>query len=267
MQGLCKGKKSVIIIKVIILNLNHRFLLMFFLLFLSLFLVILYLLMPQTDPLTYPTVEFHEAYSRLPNLTLNSSAYFGRERDIILESYRNPLHRDAVIAFFGEITGSLEVAELILTNASYFNVPPALAFSLCAEESSFHIRAFNRNTNGTVDRGLFQLNSASFPHLSVEEFYDPKINVRYGISYLRMCLDVGGTEVAALAMYNAGVTRVRSHGTPNHTLNHISRILRRERRIQEQFIAFYIQLNHEEIYEEPPRVPFRLGILYPLGWR
>ena len=135
------------------------------------------------------------------------------------------------------------MAEAILYNAALHDVPPALAFALCAEESSYNPRAFNRNWNGTVDRGLFQLNSGTFRELSVEEFYDININSWHGLMYLRRALNTAGTDVAALALYNAGPHNVSSAGTPKSTLDYISRILRRQRRIEELFIIEYIRFT------------------------
>ena len=191
-------------------------------------------------------------------------------QDLILNSYRDPEFQDYVVAFFRNKIGSYDIAKVILTNACAFDIPPALAFALCAEESNFHPRAFNRNRNGTVDRGLFQLNSSSFPDLTLDEFYDIEVNARHGIAYLRWCLDTAGTEVAALAMYNAGPARVRSAGTPESTLNYVSRILGRQRNMEEQFMAKYARIVQERIDRagigEPIEpAPFRLSLLAPLG--
>ena len=189
--------------------------------------------------------------------------------DLIITAYRDPDLREEVVAFFEELTGSYEIAEVILANAHVLEIPPALAFSLCAEESAYKVRAFNRNQNNTVDRGLFQLNSASFPKLEPEDFFDPIVNTWHGLSYLRWCLDTAGTDVAGLAMYNAGVTRVRAAGTPKTTLDYISRILDRQRKIEERFIAEYVRLvdREDEIIEivEETKPPFRLSLLKPLG--
>jgi hypothetical protein len=191
------------------------------------------------------------------------------DQDLIITAYRDPELREEVLAFFEELTGSYEVAEVILANAHVFEIPPALAFSLCAEESAYKVRAYNRNQNNTVDRGLFQLNSASFPKLEPEDFFDPIVNTWHGLSYLRWCLDTAGTDVAGLAMYNAGVTRVRQVGTPKTTLDYISRILDRQRKIEEHFIAEYVRLvDREDIIVEAVeeiKTPFRLSLLKPLG--
>ena len=188
--------------------------------------------------------------------------------DFILASYRDPALLEWVTAFFRDLCGSREIAELILSNAAEFGVSPSLAFSLSWEESRYNTRAFNRNRNNTVDRGLFQLNSASFPNLEEEDFYDPGINTRYGIAHLRWCLDNAGTEVAALAMYNAGHHRIHSGGTPRSTLDYVSRILRRQHKIEELFLDEYIRFTEERLNaEKRGRPSFRLSLLTPLGRR
>lgn len=156
--------------------------------------------------------------------------------DPILERYRDPEYTEWVIDFFTSICSNREIAQAILVNTDRFNVPPALAFALSWEESRFNPRAINRaNRDGSIDRGLFQLNNRSFPNLEIYVFYDIEINARYGVGHLRHCLNIGGTEVSALAMYNAGAGRVRSTGAPFVTLNYISRILENRQRIESHF--------------------------------
>jgi hypothetical protein len=213
-----------------------------------------------------------------PFLTMNIEAMnieamnIAEEQDLILSSYRDEAFREDVLVFFEDMTGSREIAEAILSNASDCNVPVALAFSLCAEESGFNPRALNRNNNETIDRGLFQLNNASFPKLQIEDFYDTDVNVRYGISHLRWCLNSAGTEIAALAIYNAGAARVHSAGTPKSTLDYVSRILKRQRKIEESFAEYYYRIVEErntsiELAEEKEKVFFRFSLLAPLGGR
>jgi predicted small lipoprotein YifL len=194
----------------------------------------------------------------------------GEGPDMILELYRNEVFRERVEDFFGGLAGSRELAQAVLANAALFDIPPALAFSLCWEESRYNPRAVNRkNRNLTVDRGLFQLNNASFPQLKEEQFFNPELNSRYGLSHLRWCLDTAGTEVAGLAMYNAGTGRVRSGGTPKMTLDYISRILDREREIEGFFLAEYERITRIEAEEETPleKAGIRLSLLSPLGRR
>jgi soluble lytic murein transglycosylase-like protein len=196
--------------------------------------------------------------------------------DKILKAYRDPAEQDSVTAFFGEIVHSPEVARTILVNADVFNIPPSLAFALCWEESRFKVRATNqKNRNGSTDRGLFQLNDKSFPHLSEKDFFDPRISSHYGLSHLRWCLDSGGSLVAGLAMYNAGTNRVSAGGTPKLTLDYVSNILNTKERIEALFeehqpkpseLVLAVQEDEPEPEEqriEPARKP-RLALLSPL---
>jgi hypothetical protein len=165
-------------------------------------------------------------------------------QDTILEYFSNPEFSQWVLEFFSNICINQDVVLAILDNSKAFDVPPALAFAVSWEESRLNPSAINHhNRDGSVDRGLFQLNSRSFPNLEVANFFDIKINAYYGVAHLRYCLDTGLSEVSALAMYNAGTGRVRNTGAPEVTLNYISRILENKSRIESQFLA---QLIKEE---------------------
>jgi hypothetical protein len=201
---------------------------------------------------------------------------FPAGEDKIFKAYRDPADRDYVTAFFGDIAHSQELARIILANADIFNIPPSLAFALCWEESRFKIRAMGReNRNGSRDRGLFQLNDKSFPHLSEKDFFDPRISSYYGLSHLRWCLDTGDSLVAGLAMYNAGTNRVSSGSTPKMTLDYVSSILTTKQRIETLFeehrpnppeIALAVQEEKPESEEQPaelPKRPPRLALLSP----
>ncbi|GHV42004.1 hypothetical protein AGMMS49546_19270 [Spirochaetia bacterium] len=168
-----------------------------------------------------------------------SSAFLNEPEEIhdtVYDHYREPATRDWVISFFARICGSRDIAEAVLTNAENYNISPSLAFALCWEESRYHVSAINRhNRDGSIDRGLFQLNNRSFPSLTDADFFNPRVNAWYGMGHLRFCLDSGGSEIAALAMYNAGAGRVRSTGTPKNTLDYVSRILASRRKIDALF--------------------------------
>jgi len=157
-------------------------------------------------------------------------------KDLIQELYRQPESRERVVEFFAEICPSREIAEAILDSADAYDISPALALALGWEESQLNPQAVNaKNRDESIDRGLFQLNNRSFPRLEIHSFFDPDLNAWYGMSHLRHCLDSGGTEIAALAMYNAGTVRVRNSGAPKTTLDYISRILENRSIIEYRF--------------------------------
>jgi hypothetical protein len=147
--------------------------------------------------------------------------------------YRNKLTRPLVESFYTRVTADVEITDAILSGADSNNISLPLAFSLAWVESSFRVRALNYNSN-SIDRGLFQLNSRTFPSLKEEQFYNPWINAEYGLAHFRYCIEVGKNEVVALAMYNAGVNRVR-RGTPYSTLHYIAKILDKKRNLLESF--------------------------------
>jgi soluble lytic murein transglycosylase-like protein len=147
--------------------------------------------------------------------------------DSIGAYYRDPMTRAATEDFFAALTHSPTVASAILDNAERYGVPPALAFALAYEESKFAVDAMNKNGD-SVDRGLFQLNSNSFPNLSRASFYDPRVSAKYGLSHLQFLLRQAGNEVSALAMYNAGNGSVTRGRTPQKTLDYVFRILKYE---------------------------------------
>jgi hypothetical protein len=225
--------------------------------------------LPQVLPppeFSSPPPEISSAFLREPELV----------RDEPMERYLNPDSREWVLDFFARLCGSAEIAESILEESEQRGVSPALAFAVCWEESRYNSQAVNRlNRNGSVDRGLFQLNSASFPKLGEADFFNPRINVYYGMAHLRMCLDLGGSEIAALAMYNAGSARVRAGGTPKQTLDYSDRILSARRKIearfreawsQEEERAALVQAEPAEAGEPPPvEKPTLLMMLSPLS--
>ncbi|MCH5295009.1 MAG: transglycosylase SLT domain-containing protein [Treponema sp.] len=163
--------------------------------------------------------------------------------DVGLMLYRQPQSRPAVEWFYSRITSSREITQAILKSADEFNIPLSLAFSLAHTESDYLPTAMHVNANGSIDRGLFQLNSNTFTTLTEADFYNPKTSAYYGMSHLRFCLNTAGNEIAALAMYNAGSTKVRRNSTPQTTLNYISKIQNYRNQLEHSFaaevLAFY----------------------------
>ena len=157
-------------------------------------------------------------------VSMETTIHLGTRDDISLSLFRRAESRQSIIDFYAQVAGSDEVAELILRYADIYDVSASLAFALVYAESRFVTTAVNRNAQ-SIDRGLFQLNSRSFPELTEAQFFNPEINTEKGVSYLRYCLDVGKNTVTALAMYNAGRTRVTERGAPKVTLDYISKIL------------------------------------------
>ena len=159
-----------------------------------------------------------------------------------LQLYRNPSTRAAVEWFYLRVTGNRDVTMAVLDAANREDIPLSLAFALCHTESRYNRYAYNLNANGSIDRGLFQLNDRSFPQLGENDFYVVETSARLGMKHLRFCMNVAGNDLTAVAMYNAGVSRVRNDQTPASTLRYVSRIASYRANLQTAFTEEV--LNH-----------------------
>ena len=197
---------------------------LYFLPLLGLFLIVVYSRPPPPEPL-----ETAFSAEQLDLLLFEQP----RDEDPGLHYYRNPLPRALVEDFYYQVSKDRQLSQIIIRHADNNNIPLPLAFSLAWSESRFKPEAFNRNASST-DRGLYQLNSKTFPFLSEEEFYNPDINAKYGLGHLRFCLEEGQSALVALAMYNAGTWGVR-RGTPYSTLQYVAKTMEYSARLEKSF--------------------------------
>ena len=156
----------------------------------------------------------------------------------ISEYYEHPLTHQSVIDFFVAITASERIALPIIYHAEQYNVPIDLMFALSWVESSYRPYAVNHNRT-SADRGLFQLNSKTFYHLDIDEFFHPDINALHAAQHLRYCLDKAKGDVpTALAIYNAGLGRVIRNTIPEITKVYRARIIEYRAQLVRQFYAY-----------------------------
>ena len=152
--------------------------------------------------------------------------------------YRDEAYKPAVIDFYAGVCGSRIMAEIILSHADLYDIDASLAFSLAWKESNFQPDVTHTNSGGSVDRGLFQLNSKYFVFSSEREVFDVRKNANAGLKHLRYLLNEAGNKVAALAMYNAGKSRVSDGETPLRTLNYVHKILNYEEDLNNRLINY-----------------------------
>lgn len=87
-----------------------------------------------------------------------------------------------------------------------YGINPQLLKSLAKAESGLDPKAINRNTNGTVDMGLMQINSAWIKKLGLDPaklLSDPCYNTMVGARILNYCIDSYGYTWKAIGCYNA----------------------------------------------------------------
>lgn len=90
-----------------------------------------------------------------------------------------------------------------------YNVNPWLLYSVSSVESSHDYDATNKNTNGTVDIGMMQINSIWLKELKkynihTQHLYLPCININLGAWVLSQNIKKFGSNWQAIAAYNVG---------------------------------------------------------------
>lgn len=89
----------------------------------------------------------------------------------------------------------------ITAAANRYGVPPSIALAVARQESNCSQSAKHNNSNGTVDIGMFQLNSSTFPNAAS---MSQAANIDQGVSYLAQMYAKFGNWPDALAAYNGG---------------------------------------------------------------
>lgn len=90
-------------------------------------------------------------------------------------------------------------------------------------ESDFKRKAYHKNSNGSTDLGLMQINSCMWKELrqngiisSSEDLYDPYININAGMYELNQCVAKYGLSENAYYMYNTGKSKKAGTNKNSH---------------------------------------------------
>ena len=150
--------------------------------------------------------------------------------------YAKAVEQDAERRFYSNLVrGNERIVEAVYTYATDLNKD--LVFALLLNESNGKPNALNKNLDPisgevvSIDRGLFQLNSLSYPNLTEEEVYQIETNVKYGIAHIRGALHRrGGNVREALWEYNAGANR---SVPPSKTIKYAKDIIANTRAIKQ----------------------------------
>lgn len=87
-----------------------------------------------------------------------------------------------------------------------YGINPQILRAIAKVESNFNPAAVNRNTNGTYDFGLMQINSIWAPTIGKERWNrlgDPCESVKTGAWILSMCMEKYGYTWKAIGCYNS----------------------------------------------------------------
>lgn len=91
-----------------------------------------------------------------------------------------------------------------------YKIPAELLWAIAKTESRFNANAINKNTNGSSDYGLMQINSIHKSWLeksgiSINDLYNPAINIKVGAKILSLCLNKHGWNFKAINCYNGRI--------------------------------------------------------------
>ncbi len=129
----------------------------------------------------------------------------------------------AVLLFFGlrggydayiRSTFELEHYDTVMTACEDFGMTPSLVYGVIRTESGFNERAHSvadaRGLMQVTQTGLewAQIRSDEFDDVTVEDLYDPVINIRCGVFLLSLLFEEFDSEQAVIAAYNAGIGNV-----------------------------------------------------------
>ena len=100
--------------------------------------------------------------------------------------------------------------ELFLKYGYKYNIPTSLLWAIAKHESNFNKNAINKNNNGTIDIGIMQINSIHKKsiedlNLTLEDLYNPEINIEFGAKILSQCIKKFGYNKKALNCYNGKI--------------------------------------------------------------
>lgn len=93
--------------------------------------------------------------------------------------------------------------------SEYYQVNPLILWGIAKVESNFNPYAVNRNSNGSYDVGIMQINSAWIPTLKkyglydVRKIWEPCYNIHVGAWVLSQCIKQHGNTWKAIGCYNA----------------------------------------------------------------
>lgn len=113
-------------------------------------------------------------------------------------------------------------------------IHPVYLWAIAKQESGFRPTALNRNTNGSVDMGMMQINDRWLPTLarygiSREQVMEPCNNIKIGAWILAQNIRRYGYNWRAIGAYNA-VSRDKQVRYARNVLRHVDNVAAQQRR-------------------------------------
>jgi soluble lytic murein transglycosylase-like protein len=102
---------------------------------------------------------------------------------------------EKVLEEVSSVKNTTSIPALVEKASLKYGIPKEILMAIISVESGFNPRAYNKNKDGTEDRGLMQVN---YP----EQLYDPELNIEVGARILYENYKRFGNWVMAIKAYN-----------------------------------------------------------------
>lgn len=131
-----------------------------------------------------------------------------------------------------DIPLSVDLQEYIYKTCKEKGIPYEMTLAIIKTESNFNPKARNVNTNGSVDKGLMQINSIHSKwckELGITNLFDPYQNIKIGTTMLSNLYSKYKDVNHVLIAYNMGERNLRKNlkvgrGTTNYSRKVVSNI-------------------------------------------
>ena len=107
-----------------------------------------------------------------------------------------------------DIPLDVEIQEYLYNKCVEHNVPYELALAIIKNESDFNPKETNKNEDGSIDRGIMQINSVhikEFKKQGLSDMFNPYENINFGIILLANLCSLYEDEHRILMAYNFGI--------------------------------------------------------------
>ena len=138
------------------------------------------------------------------------------------------MHSGIILAITGLFLTAHARADCVMEAAERHYVNPLILHAIAQQESGGRADAVNRNANGTLDRGAFQINSIHLPELKqhgidASDLHDPCKSAYIAAWLLRREMNRAGNTWEAVGRYHSN--------TPFHRDKYAAAIMRRVQRM------------------------------------
>ena len=114
----------------------------------------------------------------------------------------------------------------------YYRIDPKILYSIAKIESNLNPNAINRNSNGSVDIGIMQINSSHLKEIEKfgfkkEHLFNPKINIYAGAWLLKRCFNKHGVSKDGITCYNG---RIKDNPYGYEVLRELKEVYKKEKK-------------------------------------